>query len=198
MSISEMRTPVNILDFVESEDSVFEWRKKIQVWAKVEHQTYNSIFSKHGVTAKSVKITMRKHSGLTLHNALSTAEYGHLVISDIDRDTPGFFVLSAAMVEPVTCKAERTQTVMGQNNRPVIEALTPLVFPGYLTEKYLRQVQEEPMSYSESRYILLTPKPIALETGGLVYIGGFPCEVVIPHELDMYRNEYEVVRRFDN
>jgi len=198
MGTGEMKTPVDILEFVETKHNVYEWRAVAKAWAKVERQAQNSIYSKYGVTAKSVKLTMRKHSGLTQHNALSTAGYGHLAISDIDRDAPGFFVLSAAMVEPVTCKAERTQTVMGQNNRPVIEALTPLVFPGYLTEKYLRQVQEEPMSYSESRYILVTPKPIVLKTGVLVYAGGFPCEVVIPHELDMYRNEYEIIRRFDN
>jgi len=199
MNAGEFRWRIDILEFVKVKRNEYAWLAKETVWAKMEQQATRSIYSKQGVTSKSVRFTVNSTPGITLHNAIALAppETGHFFLADIDRETPGFDVLSAAVAEPVTCRVERTRTVKGEKNRPEDKKLTPLTFPGYLTEKYLRQMQDEPMSYSEARYVLITPKAIEIGANELVKIGNVFYEAVIPHTLDPYKNEYEILRRSD-
>ena len=196
----DFKYQVDILEIAETSPNKYEWIKKSTVWAIAEHQSGSNIFSKIGISAKSIKFTLRRGSAypeISLHNAL-VYEGSHCFLTDINRDMPGYYVLTAALIEPVICSCTRSVTTIGELNRPEVTQLEPLIFPGCLTEKYLRQTQEEPMSYSEYRFVLVTPKVITLDVGRLVTIGGFQCAVVIPHLLDEYKNEYEVVRRFDN
>ncbi|MCL2045735.1 MAG: hypothetical protein FWG88_05060 [Oscillospiraceae bacterium] len=156
--------------------------------------------SNNSILQRSTRFTVHANTNITLHNALifATGGGGHCHISDINMDKPGFYILTAAFVEHQNCECRRTETGMGVLNRPDVVELDPLVFPGILAEKYLRQSQGEPMSYSEYRYMLVTPKAIELEIGELVEVGGKLCQVAVAHLLDPYKNEYEVVMRWDN
>ena len=200
MNAGALKWRMHLLELGETAPDVYEWQPASKLQARIEHQNAGAIFAKQGIMARSVKITMRRRQGITLHNALELADDSkkHYFMTDINYDPPGFYTVTAAIIEPVKCIVERTKTGKGENNRPVVEELPPLVFPGYLTEKYLRQTQEAPMSYSETRYVLVTPKPMEIQTGELVKINGIPYESVIPHMLDPYRNEYEILRRQDN
>ena len=73
----------------------------------------------------------------------------------------------------------------------------PMTFPGVLTEKYARHAQEWPMSTNDLVLVLVTPKPIVLRPGSLVKVRGTMWEVLVPHELDEYKNEYELGRLVD-
>ena len=198
MNYGELSSKVDILEFTETSDSVYEWLAIKTVWAKIEHQLISVIFSKHGVTARSAKLSMHSRPELTLHNALASPKSGHFFVTDINRDVPGVDTVSVAIIEPIECKIERVETVRGANNRPQVTKLSPLTFPGYITEKYIRQTQNEPMSYSETRYVLVTPKVIEIKTGDIVDVGGLKYEMVIPHLLDPHKNEFEILRRSDN
>jgi hypothetical protein len=197
----ELRDQIDVLELAELSNGAYGWVPVIRLWAKAEHQTGNNIFSKTGVSAKSIRFTIREWPRLTLHNALFfvSGKGEHCVLTDIDdKSEPGHYILTAALIEPVACKAERTTTSKGALNRPEVKQQDPVTFPGYLTEKWLRQAQEEPMSYSEIRYVLVTPKVIDISIGVLVEIGGKRYEAVIPHTLDPHKNEYELQWRGDN
>ena len=200
MNAGELRWQADVLELLEIEPNEFAWRQKIRIWVKVEHQTARSIFSNNTIMQRTVKLMIRAFPELSLYNALLLlSDAGeHCFLTDINKDAPGVYLLTAVIVEPVKCKAERTTTGKGALNRPEVTKHQPLIFPGVLTEKYLRQTQEEPMSVSEAQYVLVTPKAISLDIGELVYINNLPYEIVIPHILDQYKNEYEVLRRSDN
>jgi hypothetical protein len=198
MNIGEMDKPASLLEFTEAAPGRYGWAAKKSLWAKVEYPAAGSIFSKFGVTARSAKLTVHSDPGLTLHNALALPGGRHLFLVDINPDVPGFYVVSAAIVGLVECQAERTAIGKDANNRPATERLPPLIFQGCLAEKYLRQAQGEPMSHTEARYVLVTPKAIEIQAGALVEVAGLDYEVAIPHTLDPYKNEYEILRRADN
>ena len=200
MNAGELRYSIEILELNEITEMVWEWRPKTAVPAKLEHQTASNLFSKNGLSAKSIKATIREYPALTLHNAFKLTSQGgeHCFLSDIDKDMRSHYVLTAALIEPVICTIDRVKTVKGELNRPETLKLPQTVFPGFLTEKYTRQEQREPMSHSEVRFILVAPKFITIAAGQLVNIGGEPYEVLIPHNLDEYKNEYEILRRVDN
>lgn len=199
MNAGEFKWLLYILELEQISPDVYKWKPARQIWAKMESQIAGSIFSRNGITAKSVKFTIPMID-ISLHNALELKApgSGHFFLTDINRETPGYFVLSTAEIAPVQCVIERTETVKGDNNRPEVSQRGALSFPGYVTEKYIRQTQQDPMSYSEMRYVLITPKIIDIQTGELIAIGGFKYEAVIPHTLEPHKNEYEILRRVDN
>jgi len=199
MDAGEFMQQVEVLELVEVEPDNYLWQPVKTLWAKMEHQTARAIFTINSVMQRSIKFTIWALPELTLHHALLFPDGNtHYYLADINKDTPGIYVLTALIVVPITCIAERTKTIKGDHNRPNTVNLPPVVFPGVLTEKYIRQTQEEPMSYTEARYILVTPKVITLRVGELVYIIGKPYEIVVFHGLDPYRNEYEILGRSDN
>lgn len=53
------------------------------------------------------------------------------------------------------------------------------------------------MSVNELGLVLVVPKAITLRPGYLVEVRGAAWEVLVPHELDQYKNEYEIGRRLD-
>jgi len=200
VNIGEFRTRANGREVVETSPGVYEWQPKARIHVKPEHHQYSIVFAKFGVTVRSMKVKARVCARLTLHNALMVNDpnIGHCFISDINRDTPGLLLLTVALVEPFDCNVKRTTTGKGELNRPEVTEVQSLEFPGYLVEKYIRQSQDEPMSYTEARFVLVTPKVIDLSVGEVVRVSGESYAVAIRHELDPYKNEYEVVKRGDN
>ena len=53
------------------------------------------------------------------------------------------------------------------------------------------------MSLNQLGLVLVVPKAIVLEPGKLVSVRGALWEVLVPHELDEYKNEYEIGRTVD-
>lgn len=53
------------------------------------------------------------------------------------------------------------------------------------------------MSVNQLGLVLVVPKAITLEPGRLVKARGALWEVLVPHELDEYKNEYEIGRTVD-
>lgn len=174
----------------------FFWTVEATVWAKVEQQKIKNIFSNVGLGAKSLKIIIRKWD-ITLHNAIKWRGK-HCFLTDITDLGNGLYEIMAALIEPQICTVERTDAhSLNELNRPVYSEPVMITFPGYLTEKYIRTIQDEPMSMVESQYVLVTPKSVNLQEGELVTINNVTYEVLVAHILDEYKNEYEILVRRD-
>ena len=175
--------PLEVLELRETAAGVWEWVALRRAWAQVEQTAKTNLFSKVGVGARDAAIVLRTQP-LTLHNALGW--WGqHLFLTAVTRRDRGHLDVAAALVEPVECRADADER--GDGTR----------FPGVLTEKYAKWDQPEPYSVNQLTYVLVTPKGIVLQRGGLVAVAGINYEVQVAHTLDPYKNEYEIVRTED-
>ena len=179
----KLNQPLKVLELRETGGGVWEWVPLRTAWAQVEQTAKTNLFSKVGVGARDAAVVIRRQS-LTLHNALRWGER-HLFLTAITQRGRGHLDVSAALVAVDTVRLREDETT---------QAMT---FPGVLTEKYARHEQEWPMSVNELGLVLVTPKPITLRPGCLVEAQGAAWEVLVPHELDEYKNEYEIGRRAD-
>lgn len=175
--------PLRVLELRETGSGVWEWVPLRTAWAQVEQTAKTNLFSKVGVGARDAAVVIRRQS-LTLHNALRWGER-HLFLTAITQRGRGHLDVSAAVVNVDTVK------LMDDHGEG------KLTFPGVRTEKYVRHDQEWPMSVNDAVLVLVVPKPIRLRPGCLVETGGELWEVLTPHELDQYKNEYEIGRRAD-
>lgn len=191
----ELNEKIYVLKIKELE-STYLWEKDSYLHAKVEQLTSNNLFSRVGLGAKSVKFTIRKKSNLTLHDAFSW-KGKHCFLTDVVDIDRMYYEITAALIEPVLCTVERTkEPILGELNRPIYdESLHTIKFPACMTEKYIKQIQEQPMTTIESCYVLVTPKVIELINGELVTINDVAYEVLVSHTLDDYKNEYEIKER---
>lgn len=193
MNVGELNKKIEALSLIKV-NNTYTWSKDSDVWAKVEILKGINIFSTVGLATKSVKFTIRKRN-LTLHNALKW-DNKHCFITDIVEIYRMYYEVTAALIEPKTCTVERTgEPTLDNLNRPTYSEPTIITFPACLTEKYIRQTQDNPMSEVEKRYVLVTPKVIELIDGELVSIDGTSYEVLLSHTLDEYKNEYEISAR---
>lgn len=174
----------------------YTWAPIVTEWANAERQTKNTIFSNIGWSAKTVKFTIRKRP-ITTQNAFIWNSR-HCYITDII-ETPdkGFLEITAVLVTPRTCTVKRSTTTKDAFNRPVHDFAEVLRFPGCLIEKYAAHNQAEPFAQSEMRYVLVTPKVIALDLADLVEIDGTTYNLQIAHTLDEDKNEYVISVRED-
>ena len=175
--------PLEVLELQETGPGVWEWATVRRAWAQVEQTTKTNLFSKVGVGARDAAIVLRRQS-LTLHQALRW-KGRHLFLTSITLRDRGHLDVAAALVNPVDCRTEGEEGASG------------LQFPGILTEKYLKWEQPEPYSVNQLTYVLVTPKVIDLQLGGLVSVAGINYEVQVAHTLDEYKNEYEIFRKGD-
>ncbi len=196
MNIGELSDRISILNLNQDADT-YSWETATGIWAKVERMDGNNLFSRVGLGTKSIKLTIRKNSSLTLHNAFRWQEK-HLFLTDIIDIDRMYYEVSAALIEPKLCSVEREgEPKRNELNRPVYEGKKTIIFPGCLTEKYLGHSQGEPMATIETRYVLVTPKVIELNINELVTIGNATYTVLTPHTLDEYKNEYEIMFKGD-
>ena len=174
---------LEVLELQETSTGVWAWTTVRRAWAQVEQTAKTNLFSNVGVGARDAAVVLRRQP-LTLHHALRWKER-HLFLTAItDRDR-GHLDVAAALVNPVDCRTEGEEGALG------------LQFPGILTEKYLKWEQPEPYSVNQLTYVLVTPKGIVLQRGGLAAVAGVNYEVQAAHTLDRYKNEYEIVRTED-
>lgn len=175
--------PLEVLELRETASGVWEWITLRRAWAQVEQTAKTNLFSKVGVGARDAAIVIRRQS-LTLHNALRWRGQ-HLFLTSITHRDRNHLDVGAALVELTECRGDAD------------EGETGIRFPGVLTEKYAKWDQPEPYSINQLTYVLVTPKGIALQRGGLVAVAGTNYEVQVAHILDPYKNEYEIVRTED-
>lgn len=193
MNVGEFKDKISVLELIESAN-MYSWEVIANPWAKAERLKTNNIFSKIGISAKSVKFTMRKR-GLTCHNALRW-QGKHCFITDIVEVDRMYYEVTAALVETRICTVERTGKLEKDSlNRPIYGDAEQIMFPGCLIEKYLGHTQDKPMTLIEIGYVLVTPKVIELTSGKIVSIDNMQYTVTLPHTLDEYKNEYEILRK---
>lgn len=193
MNPGELKDRIEVLTLSKS-NNIYTWITESTIWGKAKRLNSTNIFSKVGIGTKSIKFTIRKRD-ITLHNAFKWKDQ-HCFLTDIIDIDRMYYEITAALIEPITCTLERTDIpTLNELNRPTYSNPTILTFPGYLTEKYIKNIQEDPMSTIENQYVLVTPKAIELREGELVTIKNIPYEVLVCHILDEYKNEYEISAR---
>ena len=134
--------------------------------------------------ASDLTFTIRKSRTLTLHNAFLWRGRFCFLTSIVDGD-PGFQVVKAALCEPVDCIPDADREAQGCR------------FPGVLTEKYVGHEQLDPHAEVTGDLVLVTPKAVTLVPGSWVIAGDRYFLVRVPHELDPFKNEYEIRRKED-
>lgn len=162
----------------------YTWELDRKTWGAAEADTRSNLFSSVGIGARGVTFTLRKHRRLTLFNAFLWRNQFCFLTSIVDGD-PGFAVVKAALCEPLECRKDADYEKPGCR------------FPGILTEKYAGQAQLEPHAEVTRDFVLVTPKAVALAPGSWVTAGGAYYLVRVPHELDPFKNEYEIRRKED-
>jgi hypothetical protein len=192
----ELKERITVLEFIKN-GNAYTWGQISLICAKTEQLSGSNLFSQIGIGAKSYKFIIRKKNNLTLHNAFGW-KGKHCFLTDIIEIDRMYYEVAAALIEPRTCSIERTgEPVLNELNRPFYSEDTTVTFPGCLTEKYLGHTQGKPMAFTETKLVLVTPKVIELTVGELVTIGNTAYEVLIPHILDDYKNEYEIMAKED-
>ncbi len=159
------------------------WQETGTAWAAITMTGKPALFSSVGLSARGAEITLRVRS-LTLDRAVRYRGQ-HYFLTAADEDGKGFLKLTAATVEVVQCTATPDAEPVGA------------MFPGVLTEKYLRHEQQTPMAVNVICYVLVTPKAVELTPGELVDVAGTSYEILVAHTLDGYKNEYEIMRTVD-
>lgn len=185
---------VRVLECRETEPGTWAWEPVRKAWAQVTPGVKSNLFSSVGIGARGAELVLRRQP-LTLHQALLWGDQ-HLFLTAILPMGRGHLQASAALVEPVTCRAERWQAGMGEGNRPSRTPLEPVTFPGVLTDKYQGYSRTDTHAQVQSGLVLVTPKAVRLREGDLVTVTGGPAAAVYNvqagHLLDQYKNEYEM------
>lgn len=198
---SKLDQVVEVLELQKDDSGNYTWGRIQRRWASVDLNTTRNLFSSIGIGARGAAVVLRTAPALTLHNALRWKEQFLFLTSMIIGEDRDRLELQAALVEPVTCLATRTEDTVGEAGRPTTAETMRMTFPGVLTEKYARYEREETHAENETSYVLVVPKAIQLQASDLVTVQEGPAKgvyyVTICHVLDPYKNEYEIVWRGD-
>jgi len=177
------RLQVLRLDY-DADSNTYAWVEDRRIWVAAEQDTKANLFSSVGVGARGVTFTIRRSPALTLHNAFRWRGQHCFLTSIIDGE-PGFQAVKAALCEPAECRQDMDKSPPGCS------------FPGVLTEKYVGHEQMNPHAEVMGDFVLVVPKPVVLKPGSWVTVDGAYFLVRVPHELDPYKNEYEIRRKED-
>lgn len=172
----------NLLHYPEAD--AFAWAVRRNTWAKVEQDDRKNLFSSVGIGARGVTFTIRRDRSLALVDSILWRGRFCFLTSIVDGD-PGFQVVKAALCEPVDCIQDADREAQGCR------------FPGVLTEKYVGHEQLDPHAEVTGDLVLVTPKIVTLAPGSWVIVRDRYFLVRVPHELDSFKNEYEIRRRED-
>lgn len=174
---------LEVLELKKTAEGTWEWVQVRRSWASVTPQFKSNLFSRVGIGAKDMAVVMRRRE-LTLHHALRWKGQ-HLLLTSIIPRGRLHLEINAAMVDVVECLANPAKTPAGPR------------FPGVLTEKYVGHEQLDPNAVVSTTFVLVTPKAISLRPGNIVMVAGGYYRVQVAHELDAWKNEYEIARRDD-
>ena len=168
----KLNKAAQVLELRETAPGVWEWVPARRTWASITLQPKTNLFSKVGIGARNAAVIVRRQPLTLFLTSIVPMGRNHLEVD-----------AAVVRVETVRQMAERDTVVQ--------------TFPGVLTEKYVRHGQEWPMSVNELGLVLVTPKAVTLPPGGLVEARGALWEILAPHELDAFKNEYEIGRTVD-
>lgn len=190
---------LELLELQETGPGVWEWVSTLLLWGQVEVDGGKNLFSSVGIGARNAKLVVRTRP-LTLHQALRWRGQ-HLFLTSITKLDRTHLSVQAALVEPVSCLATRTEDTVGEAGRPVTGETMRVMFPGIITEQYVRYERQETHGENDAGYVLVTPKEIALQAGDLVKVQEGPVKsvyhVTACHVLDGHKSEYEIAWRGD-
>lgn len=201
VDVGAMRERIGVLRLAYDGDArAYRWETERSVWASAIPDERINLFSSAGIGVRGTVFTVRHDAARTLHNAYCW-NGKHCFLTAIRAEEParGFDTVKAAVCESVTLTA-RPQDRTGRDalNRPVAVAVPGFTFPGILTERYFRNDAEDVYRAELQQRVLVTPKPIALRAGDLVQQDTEPPYTVRQVlDLDPYKNEYVLERRWD-
>lgn len=178
----DLRDRVEVLELVSAGD-VHQWAVKGTIWAQVTATGKQNNYSNLGLGARDVTILMRDN-GLDLTHALRF-QGRHLFLTSLTHPERGWVEAKAAEVKLSECVS---------NLDTGAEQVT---FPAVLTEKYAGFTQREPQTENTGRYVLVTPKPVTLESGSLVAVDNLTYVVRSCHVLDPNKQEFELERSWE-
>lgn len=178
----ELNRRLEVLELWERKPGVWEWVAIRHTWGRVNLTSQAQRYSTVGVWAQGAEVAVRRQP-LTLHNALRLGEQ-HLFLTSVLPEGRGHLKVSAALVELANCQMDMDEG-------------GGAYFPGVLTEKYMKFQQDNPYASNTITYVLITPKAIQLQRGGVVAVNGIDYAVQLAHVLDPYKNEYEISRKED-
>jgi len=185
---SILNEKVEILSLIQNEESgELAWGKVRKCWAAVDLDLQRNIFSNIGIGARGATITLRAEQTLTLHQAIRWRGQFLFLTSIILTPGRDKKEVKAALCTPVDCQADMDQGDPG------------IRFPGILTEKYVASDHEQldPYALLTQNMVLVVPKAVKLAPGSWVKVGSDTYHVLVPHELDEWKNEYEIQRKAD-
>ena len=188
---------LELLELKETQPDTWEWVGIGRLWAQVEVDGGKNLFSSVGIGTRNAKLVLRTRP-LNLHQALRWKEQ-HLFLTGITKLDRMHLTVSAALVETVVCKAQRSRSAVDpdRNNRPVSTQLPELSFPGVLTEKYVRYESADTYASAKTLLVLVTPKAVDLLEGDLVTVTEGAAKAIYNvqarHTLDAFKNEYEIL-----
>ena len=161
---------LELLELKETQPDTWEWVSSGRLWAQIAVDGGKNLFSSVGIGTRNTKLVLRTRP-LNLHQALRWKEQ-HLFLTGITKLDRMHLAVSAALVETVACKAQRSRSAVDpdRNNRPVSTQLPELSFPGVLTEKYVR--------YNRVLALLLTIPGV--ENFSALTINGGTEDLIIP------------------
>lgn len=190
-----MRDRAEILSLQETADG-FVWKAVKTTWAHAHKTGRRNLFSSIGAGREEYAFTLRRQP-LTLCQALRWRGQ-FCFLSDLQFVGRAHLEVKTALVEPSPCSVQRT-CVSTDNclNRPQVQEERTVCFPAILTEKYQKIERADWQTVTETGYVLVAPKAIALVTGEVVTVDSQPYVVCAAHTQDSCKNEYELVRRKD-
>lgn len=147
-------------------------------WAQARPTGRRSIFASFGLAAEEYEFVTRCNTALpgdTLR--MNSTDY---FVTSAEREALSWYKVLAARVALSSCRRGNT------------------AFFGVLTEKYAANNDEEAYRSDERTVILITPKLAILREGDEVEIDEKSVYIVrLAHDLDPYKNEYEIWGRRD-
>ncbi len=177
---------VEILSLIQDETTNdLAWHPVRKCWAAVDLDLQKNIFSSIGIGARGATIAIRAEQKLSLHQALRWRGQFLFLTSIILASSRDKKEVKAALCTPVDCQADVDQPSPG------------IHFPGILAEKYVGHEQQEPLAVVTRDLVLVVPKAVVLAPGAWVQVGPDIYQVLAPHELDEWKNEYEIRRKED-
>lgn len=167
------------------------------LWTEMNETGRKNLFSQVGIGSDGAEFLLRA-SDLTLHDAI-LYKGQHYFLTNIEQMGihPVYFKVSAARVPCETITVSRTVTAKDNLGRAERTVTTIGSFPGCITEKYLRTETNKSHLELEKRRVVVAPKAAAYKPGDIFEILGESWRVVLVHDLESWKNEYEVERTED-
>ena len=174
------------------------WEERSKLWMQVKETGRKNIFAKVGIGSDGVEIVLRERE-ITLHDAIRW-NGRHYFLTNIAREgtAPAYLKIQAARVPCRTAEVYRCRTERGDTGQPVNVFERVGSFPACLTEKYLGSAGEQSHMESETRLVAVAPKAAACKAGDLFAIDGKRYRVMVVHDLEDWKIEYEIERVEDD